>query len=336
MFSLVRSGPNMLLLESTDIKGLKDYLTEAFDTVVAHDINSAFEMSNEDFTIIFLTEQMKDIVNTQDIIDTLIIAEESDVFLCKLINDRKTGLFGRIRTTPRIIMVRAMGDLDTVIHEIHGDNGGQLGNFMELWNSGKEKGTLVALTDKPLNRNMKLTDLYEKCLYVDQRFFPLFKNLRLHALKYLNKGIGNKDWHEIEIRIYDRYSAYSLHYERLANILDYLELGIILGESWAKDYPRLMMSVGVYRLRFFTFHDPKYIKKMLVGLEYLEDGSRIVDYDVYYQRKKMDWTDALQEGDPRTRHLLGLKYRDEINSRLTPQEIKSIKTQEEEILKTRY
>jgi hypothetical protein len=336
MFSLVRSGPKMLLLASTDINGLKSYLIEQFDAVIAHEFDSAFEKTNEDFTILFLTDQMKDIVNEKDIVEILIIAEESDMILCKLINDNQTILFEKVRTAPRIIMVRAMGDMDKVIQEVHKDHGGLFGTFMELWNSGKEKGTLVAITDKPMHRNLRVNDLYEKCLYIDQRFYPLFKKLRLHALKYLNKGLGNKDWYEIEVRIYDRYSAYDLHYERLANIFDFLELGIILGESWAKDYPRFMMSVGVYRLRFFTFHDPKYIKKMLVGLEHLEDGTRIVDYDIYYQRKKMDWTDALQAGDPRARHLLGLKYRAEIYSRLTPQEAEKIKSQEEEILKTRY
>ncbi|HYE10635.1 MAG TPA: hypothetical protein VEF53_10700 [Patescibacteria group bacterium] len=336
MFSLVRSGPKMLLIESTDINTLKNYMIEQFDAAVEHEFNLAFEKANEDFTILFLTKQMQDIVTEKDIVGTIIIAEESDVILCKLINDNQTALLGKIRTAPRIIMVRALGNMEKVIQEIHADHGGSFGTFMELWNAGNEKGTLVAVTDKPLHRSMRINDLYEKCLYTDQRFYPLFKGIRLHALKYLNKGLGNKDWYEIEIRIYDRYSAYDLHYERLAKVLDFLDLGIILGESWTKDYPRFMMAVGVYRLRFFTFHDPKYIKKMLVGLEHLEDGTRIVDYDVYYQRKKMDWTDARLADDPHLRHLLGLKYRAEIYARLTPQEAESIKHQEEEILKTRY
>jgi len=335
MFSLVRSGPKMLLLESTNIAELKNYLIQNLGAK-EHSFQSSFENAGEDFTILFLTEQMKDVVDEKDIASTLIIAEEPDIVLCQLINGKQTALLGKTRTAPRIIMVRAMGDLENVIQEIQKDHGGSFGHFLILLDSGKEKGTVVAVTDKPLHRNMKIDDLYEKCLYIDQHFFTLFKNLRLHALKYLNKGIGNKDWHELEIRIYDRYSAYDLHYKRLADIFDFLELGIVLGESWAKDYPRFMMSVGVYRLRFFTFLDPKYIKRMLVGMEYLEDGTRIVDFDVYFQRKKMDWTDALQEGDPRSRHLLGLKYRNELLARLNPPEIEKMKSHEEEILKTRY
>lgn len=335
MFSLVRSGPKMLLLESEHIDLLRSYLIDQF-SAINYEFNSAFEKAGENYTILFLTKQMKDVVEVKDVTDTLVIAEESEVLLCQLINSRQSELLTKIRTAPRIIMVRAMGDLENVMQEIHADHGGTFGTMMEIMNSRNEKGTIVTVTDKPLHRNILLSDMYEKCLFIEQKFFPLFKNIRLHALKYLNKGIGNKDWYEIEIRIYDRYSAYKLHYERLAMVFDLLELGIILGESWAKDYPRPMMSVGVYRLRFFTFHDPKYIKKILLGLEHLEDSTRIVDYDIYYQRKKMDWTDSIEKGEPRARHLLGLKYREEIYSRLSPQEAEEVRRQEEEILKTRY
>lgn len=335
MFSLVRSGPKMLLLESSDIGSLREYLINQLEAV-EYEFHTAFENATEDYTILYITEKIKDIVNEKDVKSTLIIGEESDVVLCKLISSRQTGLISNIRTAPRIIMVRAIGDLDKVIQEIHSDFGGSFGTLMGLWNSNNEKGTLVAVTDKPLHQNIGENDLHTRCLYIEQRFYPLFKSLRLQALKYLNIGIGNKDWYEIEIRIFDRYSAYKLHYKRLAAIFDFLDLGIILGESWAKDYPRFMMAVGVYRLRFFTFHDPKYIKKLLVGLEYLEDGTRIVDYDVYYQRKKVDWSDALEKGDPHARHLLGQKYNQEVFSRLTPQETQKIKQIEEEILKTRY
>ena len=335
MFSLVRSASKALLLEGHDANALKNYLSEHFGAM-DYTFDYAFEKAAEDYTILFLTEQLKDVVEVKDIIYAMVIPEEPDVFLCELINQRQTGLLNKIRTAPRIIMVRAMGDMESVLQEIHRDHGGSIGTVKEIINTRNEKGTIVALTDKPLHQSMRFKDMYDKCLFVEQRYSPLFKSLRLHALKYLNKGIGNRDWYEIEIRIYDRYSAYKLQYERLAQVFDMLELGIILGESWTKDYPRPMMSVGVYRLRFFTFHDPKYIKKLLLGLEYLDDGTRIVDYDVYYQRKKMDWTDALEKGEPRVRHLLGLKYREEIFSRLNPQEIERIKQREEEILKTRY
>lgn len=334
MFSLVRSGPKILLLESGNVNGLKDHLIENLGAI-EYDFNSAFENAEEDSTILFLTNHMKEVIEENDIVITLIITEEPDVFLCKLINSKKDHLLGKVRTSPRIIILRAFGDIDKVIQEIQADHGGNFGPSMEILNSKNEHGILVAVTDKPLHHNIGLDDLHHKCLFIDKSFYPLFKDLRLHALKYLNKGLSNKDWHEIEIRIYDRYSAYKLHYQRLADILDFLELGIILGESWTKDYPRFMMAVGVYRLRFFTFHDPKYIKKILVGMEHLDDGTRIVDYDIYYRHKKIGWADSLDAGEPRVRHLLGLKYRNEIYTHLNTKEAENIKLQEAEILKTR-
>lgn len=335
MFSLVRSGPKMLLLESTDTRSLKEYLTGHMGAVKC-DINSAIENAGEESTILFITADLKDIVTEKDVIETLIIAEEPDVLICRLINESRISLIKKMRTAPRIIIVRAMGNLEDVIQGIYNDHGGSVGALMDILNSSNEKGTIVAVTDRPLHLNMKISDFYEKFLFVNENFYPLFKSIRLHALKYLNIGIGNKDWYEVEIRIYDRYSAYKLHYQRLETIFVSMDLGIILGESWTKDHPRLMMEVNVYRLRFFTFLDPKYIKKILLGLEYLEDGTRIVDYDVYYQRKKIDWSDTLEKDDPRTRHLLGLKYQKDIFARLSLQETQKIKQLEEEILKTRY
>ncbi|HSN66458.1 MAG TPA: hypothetical protein VLS94_07445, partial [Fusibacter sp.] len=158
---------------------------------------------------------------------------------------------------------------------------------------------------------------------------------RMHGLQYLNVGISNKDWFEIEIRIFDRYSAYKLHYDRLLEVIESLELGYVLGESWSKDYPRLFMSVVVYRIRFFTFNEPSMIKNMLLGMEYLSDGTRIVDYDVYYNQKKLYWTDQREKKDPATRHLLGLKYREEILSRLSQESVDKLTRLEEEIIRTR-
>jgi hypothetical protein len=334
LVSLVRSGPKILLIESEEIHEFKKSLTESLGAK-EYSFNSAFENAGEDSTILFLIEKMKEVVEEHDILGTLIVPEEPDVFLCKLINNKKNLPFGKVRTSPRIIMLRAFSEIDKVIEEIHADHGGHFGSSMEILNSKNEQGTLVAVTDKPLHHNIGINDLYPKCLFIDQSFYPLFKNLRLHALKYLNKGISNKDWNEIEIRIYDRYSEYKLHYQRLSDILDFLELGIILGESWTKDYPRFMMAVGVYRIRFFTFHDPKYIKKILVGLEHLEDGTRIVDYDIYYKHKKLGWADSLEKDDPRVRHLLGIKYREKIFKLLSPQEAEKIIQQEAEIIHTR-
>lgn len=333
MFSLVRSGPKILLFESSSIQKLKDYFIQEKKARI-YNFDEAFEEAGEDHTIIFITNIITEVVNIKEIGEGLIIMEEPDVILCNLLNDKMSYLVSKCRIAIRIIILRAMGDLEKVVEKISEDYETIQGDLVEILNSYNEKGTIVAITDKPIHRTVSTKDIYKKALFVKERYMPLLRGLRSNALKYLNSGLGNKDWYELEIRIFDRYSEYKLHYERLLNIMEWLELGIILGESWGKDYPRPMMSVEVYRVRFFTYYDPLYIKKILLGLELLDDSTRIVDYDLYYNRKKLNWSDAADEGI-KIRHLIGVKYRGEILSKLSESEVAELYEMEEKILATR-
>lgn len=334
MLSLVRGGPKVLLFESSSIQELKNYFIKE-KNACAYNYHDAFEKAGEDDTILYILEEISDVVDLSQANEILVINEEPDVILCNLLNDKKSHLVSRSRIAMRLIILRAMGDMERVIKEIKDDYECIEGNLMDLLNSYNEKGTAVAITDKPIHRTLSLiNDGYKKALFVKEKYRPLMRGLRSNALKYLNSGLGNKDWYELEIRIFDRYSEYKLHYERLFNIMEWLELGIILGESWGKDNPRPMMSVEVYRVRFFTYYDPIYIKKILLGLELLDDGTRIVDYDLYYNRKKLNWSDAADEGI-RLRHLIGEKYRKEILSKLSSKEIEELYEMEDKILATR-
>jgi hypothetical protein len=334
MLSLIRGGPKILLFESSSIEELKNYFIQEKNAAV-NDFNDAFENAGEEHTIIFIVDRIEEVVDLEESNNALIIAEEPDVIICNLLNDNKSRLVNKARAATRIILLRAMGDMEKVVKEISEDYECLEGNLMDILNSCNEKGTVVAITEKPLHRNISFKrDIYKTALFIKERYSPLMRGLRSHALKYLNSGLGNKDWYEMEIRIFDRYSEYSLHYDRLLNIVEWLELGIILGESWGKDYPRPMMSVEVYRVRFFTYYDPIYIKKILLGLELLDDSTRIVDYDLYFNRKKLNWSDAADEGI-KVRHLIGVKYRGEILSKLNGQEIEELREMEERILATR-
>ncbi|MEA4848808.1 MAG: hypothetical protein VB106_16375, partial [Clostridiaceae bacterium] len=326
-------GPKILLFESRSIQELGNYFIQEKKASVYNFVD-AFERAGEDYTIIFITDKITDVVDLREVSNAFIIKEEPDVILCNLLNDKMTHLVDRSRIATRIIILRAVGDLEKVIKEISDDYKCVEGDIIQIFNSHNEKGTVVAFTDKPIHRTVSMKDMYKKALFIEERYRPLMRSLRSHALKYLNSGLGNKDWYELEIRIFDRYSEYDLHYERLLNIMDWLELGIILGESWGKDYPRPMMAVEVYRVRFFTFYEPLYIKKILLGLELLDDSTRIVDYDLYFNRKKLNWSDAADEGI-KVRHLIGVKYRKEILSKLSDKEIAELYEMEERILATR-
>ncbi|SHK57236.1 hypothetical protein [Tepidibacter formicigenes] len=334
MFSIIRRGPKSLIIESKNIDKLKEYFVNELKAIKEASLTTAFQEAGEEYTIIFLVEKVKEVVKCSECIDTLIIKEDPDIILCKVLNNKIKEDITFSRIAPRIIFMRIFGDIDKILVKVKEDYKAVEGNIIDLLDNYNDKGTILAFTEKPLNKIMYLEDIHEKSLFIEEKYSDIFKKLRIHALKYLNAGLDNRDWYEIEIKIYDRYGAYKLHYERLLKILEGLELGFILGESWTKDYPRLFMAVGVYRVRFFTFYNPKYIKKILVGSEFLEDGMRIVDYDLYYNRKKINWTDIVED-NLRSKNLLGEKYRKEIFSKLEEKEINEILNLECEIIKTR-
>jgi len=334
MLSLVRGGPKILLFESSRKEELRNYFIQEKGTE-AYYPSDAFENAGEDHTIVFIIDKITEAVDFYEADNGIIINEEPDVILCNMLNDKKIDLVSRSRIATRIIILRAMGDLERVVRDISGDYQCIVGNPLDIIKSSDENGTLVVVTDKPLHRNISFKkDIYEKALFIKEKYRPLIRSLRSRALKYLNNGIGNKDWYELEIRIYDKYGEYDLHYKRLLNIMESLEIGIILGASWGKDYPRPMLAIEIYRVRFFTFYDPVYIKKMLLGLEYLEDGTRIVDYDLFYKRKKLYWAEAAEK-DIKERHLLAAKYRGEILSKLSENEMKKLHKIENDILASR-
>jgi len=334
MLSLVRGGPKILLFESSRIEELRNYFIQE-KGAEAYNPSDAFENAGEDHTILFIIDKITEVVDFYGTDNGIIINEEPDVILCNMLNDKKIDLVSRSRIATRIIILRAMGDLERVVRDISGDYQCIVGNPLDIIKSSDEKGTMVVVTDKPLHRNVSFkTDIYEKALYIKEKYRPLIRSLRSRALKYLNNGIGNKDWYELEIRIYDKYGEFDLHYKRLLNIMESLEIGIMLGASWGKDYPRPMLAIEIYRVRFFTFYDPVYIKKLLLGLEYLEDGTRIVDYDLFYKRKKLYWAEAAEK-DTKERHLLAAKYRGEILSKLSEIEMKKLHKIEDDILASR-
>lgn len=334
MLSLVRGGPKVLLFQSGNIQELRNYFIQVKGACV-YSFNDAFEKAGEDHTIMFIMDKITDVVELNKASDAIVLAEEPDVILCNLLNDKVGHLVDKSRIAMRLIILRAMGDMERVIEEISKDYKCIEGDIIDIINSYNEKGTAVAITDKPIHRTISFkSDAYKKALFVEERYRPLMRGLRSNALKYLNSGLGNKDWYDLEIRIYDKYGAYKLHYERLLSIIEWLEFGIILGESWGKDYPKAMMSVEIYRVRLFSYYEPKYIKKILLGLEFLDDGTRIVDYDLYFNRKKLNWFEAADK-NVKLRHLMGIKSRKEILSKLSEKEVAKLHEMEDKILATR-
>ncbi|SHJ82993.1 hypothetical protein [Paramaledivibacter caminithermalis] len=332
MLSIFRSGPKVIIIESSLVELVKDCIIKDFKTK-NYDINTALEKSTENTTIIFLTHKRKDVIKPRDVKDVLFLENQADSILCKIISDNKYDIVSSARMAPRIIIMKTFGNTDKVIDQILHDYDAEAGKFTEMLENSN-KGTIVAFTQRYLNEPINLSDLYERAILIDKDYPSVMRELKIHDLKYLNIGFDNKDWYELTIKIYDSYGEYKLHYQRLLKILEYLELGFILGESWGKDAATVFLSVGVYRIRFFTYYDPKYIKKILLGLEYLEDGTRIVDLDLYNKRRKVYWSDVMIKGIKNKEELSGI-YRKEIFAKLNDKVMSEVLEMEKQILATR-
>ncbi|MGI6226434.1 MAG: hypothetical protein ACOYJ1_09285 [Peptococcales bacterium] len=334
MLPLIRRGPKILIIESGEPKQLIGCFNDLFQTLPCT-FEEAFENSTEDHTIIFIVEKLTDIVHHDEVKYFYLIHEDCDVVLCTILNKKICSCVNRARIAPRTLIMRAFGDLGKVIQELKKNYGSSTtGSFLEMWDQ-HNSGTILALTHSPLNQKLSLCELYPVTLFIERKYSELRRDLGIHGLKYLNQGLNNSHWQELEIKIYDQYEEYILHYERLIKIIEFLELGIILGESWGQDTALIFNVIEVYRIHFFTFHDPQYIKKILLGLEYLEDETRIVDFDLFYRRKKISWTDIKQE-ITKNKRVLSKKYRKEIFDKLNPEQKAQIIELEKKIIATRY
>ena len=335
MISIVRKGPKLLLFETDKKQELKEYLCTRFSARESR-FNDAFEKTEEGYTIVFFTDKSsKSIKNIGSISDSiLVVRSDTDPILAGIINDGRCDLVKSLKSGPKIIIMRVFGNVEKVVDLIQDEYDATRSKLCELLVDFEKTEPAVVFTKQPLNEKVTFEDLFKYGLSIDENYFTLYKRFRIDALKYINEGLEKRDWYEMEIRIYDRYRAYEFHYQKLLNVLENLELGLILGEAWAKDYPRLFMAVGVYRLRFFSFYEPKYIKKILMGLEYSKEGKRIVDYDLYYKRRHIHWSDVIED-NIRVRDRLGLKFREDVFSSLKPFAKNKVDELDAKILQTR-
>lgn len=335
MFSLLRTGPTLIVFGTEKVDELTGFLKNKLQGIIT-DLNSALEIAGEDTAIIFITEPDKKMARLRDVKAVALIPESSDSLFSSILNYGASALISDSHIAPGIIVMRVLGDTEKIMDSIKEAYNGKAMSLERCLDEGILNQTILSFTEKPLNQKLNLEDLKPEHILINMPAHLLFKKLENQALRFLNEGLLGKEWYDLQIRIYDRYSKYKLHYDRLSVMLDNLETSFILGESWSKDHPRFLMSVLVYQLRIFTLMEPVEIKKMLLGMEYLEDGTRIADLDLIYKGRKVDWVETLDNATRGfDRKQLGLKFRSEIMNRLSSDDIEKMKEYDEEVLKSR-
>lgn len=343
MINLFRSGPRLLVIETPEIdtclKNMKDHFTSVkiekntMDDSFENTINDLFSLADDKMTIILLTNTMKPNLDLEDIQVAILVVEKLESLLCDIINDMPKYDITRTRIGPRLLVVKAIGDIDKVLILANKEIQSTFTEPDTMYKS-YNSGTLIAFTDKNFTTPVSLNEVYGTCLHSNLPYTEILKNLRSRNLKYLNAGIGNQDWYEIKVKIFDSSGHFDLHYDRLVYALEALELGIILGESWGRDAATVFKSVGVYTVRIFTYKEPKYIKTILVGLEYLAEDVRLVDYDLFYKKRKIHWDDV-RTPTVKRKTALGVHYRNLLLDMLSDEQVKTLKEMEEVILESK-
>lgn len=338
MLNLVRSGPRQLIIECSDIQNTfnklnSDFKITSFINNTSDEYKDEFheltKIAQEKKVIIHLVTELKALMSINDFKTTILTDHEIDDILINILNN--FDLYGVIKTrlTPKLIVMKSIGDFERFFSSVKEDINGVEDSTYNMFDN-HSTGTFIAFSNTSINYPVSFSDLNNKILYTEDDYTDVIKILRTRNLKYLNAGVNNQDWYELKIKIYDSYGHFDLHYKRLMYVLDKLDYGLVLGESWGTDAALVFLSVGIYKVRLFTFLDPLEIKKLLVALEFLEDGTRVVDYDLYLKRKKIHWDD-LRTKKLSSRSSINSHYHKEIFATLSEEEKAELKIMEEDI-----
>ncbi len=341
MLKLVRSGYKTLLLEISDLDLAIDFLKEHLNVIEVYnpvpteekELNALLGEASDRDVIVYMVSKMKPTLSFGEVDALIHIHGEMFEILMRIINADTNRLITQTRVGPGIVIMKLIGDEEKVIEMVKKDFQATSATILTQLNE-KSGGTVISFTKGNIAQPVTYESMHPESLHTERDFREVMQSLRLQNLKYLNAGLHNEDWYELKIKIYDAYGKFNLHYKRLAYILEKLDLGLILGESWGTDAATIFLSVGIYKVRFFTFYNPIHIKKILVGLEFLDDGTRVVDYDLYLKRRKIHW-DALRDKEHNTREALSHRYRQDLLSQLTEEEIHELHEMELEILASR-
>lgn len=321
MLSIVRSGTRVLRIEG-DKDAITAWLKRRFGFSVSPR-KSVLDGLGENSTVLVLGEEGHEIYGAVD--------NFPDVILAAMLTDRNSPPVTSVRRMPRVILFRIQSDYEAVMEDIAQDFDGVPSTLDKIWDWDSDQGVIVCFTGKSLSRPLAMEDLKEKIVLISAPHELLRDRLRRRALYLFNHSMDRQEWRQLEIHIYDACGRYNLHVERLTKALDDLEIGLVMGEGWGKDYAHILMPLPVYCLRLYSCFDPKVVKKALIGLEYVNGEDRFADFDLYENRKKISWTEV-SPGRFKDRKALGAAMRQEVIETLEPDQVAAMKKLEREII----
>ena len=313
MLSLVRSGPESLILHATGkVPEIRKYLN-AWGSLVPLDPEKALAIYGNNRRLIFFVSS-SDLLTEEEREETFVSENSIELLLCDLINKRLITGVEEVKMLPGYIMMRLMGNIDNGIRSINADLGGEIIARDPMFrNDVPGTSSVIYFTQKALNKPVVIDDIFEKGLLIhDKSKGALIQYLSMRGTEYLGDALGTPDWNDVEIKIYDANGYFDIHRQRLWMATQGLQIGVVLAEKWGKDQAMMLMSVPTYIVKIFTPMEPQEIKRIAMGLEYDEMGQRFADFDVFFGEKKISAYTELESHPGLSRKEIGMTYRDEI------------------------
>ncbi|MBL8968571.1 MAG: hypothetical protein JNG85_16315, partial [Spirochaetaceae bacterium] len=216
MLSLIRGGPRILLVEPEGpafAEGLARLGRECGR------FEEAFESGDGASTIVALVSALGrggEPVRLAELERVFLLPLPVEEFLLRLFEPGRPPLRG-VRMAPRIVLFRGVGDLDAVVGRIEEELGAFPGRLLDLLDR-EDSGSIVCVSGASLEGRVGFSDLHPIALHVPlaaRNPLELETDLRRNGLRYLNAGRGDRDWTDLEIKVYDRYEEYGLQLERI-------------------------------------------------------------------------------------------------------------------------
>lgn len=327
----IRKGPGLLFVRTEHEEEITSILTETYGGR-QRSFMEALTEAREAETIIFITPPGKDRTCVSDASVIIHSEQSTSAVMAILFQNKLHTKTDTVHLGPGIILLRVVGEVEAVKEELTGELDAREMEIEEAIRSGESEDTILLLTNRSLTRALSYEDIIPSPLLISSPVHSLYWDLRSRGVYFVTGSTEASQWNELRINIYDAADYYEIHHKRLMLALADLDIGLVLGETWTKDHALALLSVLAYQVRLFTLEKPEKIKRILMALEYDENGKRFVDMDVYYRNRKIDKTSKavrLEKGKTR------LDLRNEIFSRLSEKTVEEIREKEKQLKKGR-
>ncbi len=312
-----RTGPRLLFLHAREpTSRMTDYLVSREDGQIVS-VHEGLDRSTEESSLCFVTEPQERGIRMDRLDAVVLVRCDSSVLLSRMVNARAAELVEQIELGPTSLVFRFAGEEQDIIDRLATAFDARVVSWEEALEQGGEGETILSLTRRAIGARLSEVDLCSRNLLIPESGWQVRRKLRTNGLLFITESLASHEWEELRISVYDAHGRYEKHYERLTFILSRLEVGMILGEGWSRDHALAMLMVLTYQIRLFTLMTPEQIKEILLGLEYDDEGERIVDLDLYHRNKKVPWGAVGPRGRKRRKEEEGRQHRARLLERLS-------------------